>query len=766
MILRNHAAALVLLGALAPLAAAQGTRADYERANGLRARFENLATGLPEPATFVENTNEFFYRRFVKGGYEFVIVNADTQARRPAFDHERLAASLSKTLGARQTALALPTQGLRIVDKGASVEMIAKDARWRCDLTDYACKKTADIPVGFVQTPFACSSPAADEKPVASPDGKWEAIVLNYNLALRATGGAGKPELLSADGSEGNCYQRASIKWSPDSTRIAAYRIRPGYRRMVHYVQSSPEDQLQPKSSSRFYAKPGDVLDLEQPVLFDVASRAEHPVDNALFPNPYDLQPIAWRKDSRAFTFEYNQRGYQVYRIIEVDAKTATARAVVSEEPKTFFYYNLADGTLTGSGKRFRFDVNDGAEVVWMSERDGWNHLYLFDGRNGALKNQITKGNWVVRGVNKVDEAKRQIWFSAGGMNSGDPYFLDYYRINFDGTGLVRLTAGDSNHQAAFSPDMRYLVDTYSRVDQPPTTELRRADDGSLVSVLERSDISALAKAGWAPPEAFTAKGRDGVTDIVGVIFKPTNFDPKKRYPVIESIYAGPHGSFVPKSFSVQSALRTQAEMGFIVVQIDGMGTSNRSKAFHDVAWQNLGDAGFPDRILWHKAVAARYPWYDITRVGIFGGSAGGQSAFGALLFHPEFYKVAVSYAGCHDNRMDKIWWNEQWMGWPIGPQYSASSNVDNAWRLKGRVLFVVGEMDSNVDPSSTMQVANALIKANKKFDLLVVPGAEHNAGRGGDTGPYGERLRFDFFVQNLLGVMPPNWNEDASQGR
>jgi dipeptidyl aminopeptidase/acylaminoacyl peptidase len=752
---------------LAPaFASGQGTRADYERANGLRARFDNLATGLPEPAAFIENTNEFWYRRYLKGGYEFVAMDAETQAKRPAFDHEKLAAGLSKALGTKESALALPVQGFRILDKGAAAELVAKDARWRCDLSDYACKKVADLPVGFVQIPFACAPPGPEDKPVASPDSKWEALIQNYNVVVRELTPGARPISLSSDGSEGNCYQRASIRWSPDSRKLAAYRIRPGHRRMVHYVQSSPEDQLQPKSSSRFYAKPGDVIDLEQPVLFDLATRAARPIDNALFPNPYDLQPIAWRKDSRAFTFEYNQRGHQVYRIIEVDAGTGAPRAVVSEEPKTFFYYNLADGSLTGSGKRFRHDVNDGGEVVWMSERDGWNHLYLFDGRTGAVKNQITKGNWVVRGVNRVDETKRQIWFSAGGMNPGDPYLLDYYRINFDGTGLVRLTAGDSNHQAVFSSDMKYFVDTHSRVDSAPTSELRRADDGSLVTVVERSDIAALTRAGWVPPEVFVAKGRDGTTDIVGVIFKPTTFDPKKKYPVIESIYAGPHGSFVPKSFGVQSALRTQAEMGFIVVQIDGMGTSNRSKAFHDVAWRNIGDAGLPDRILWHKAVAAKYPWYDITRVGIYGGSAGGQNAFGALLFHPEFYKVAVSYAGCHDNRMDKIWWNEQWMGWPIGPQYSASSNVDNAWRLKGKVLFVVGEMDSNVDPSSTMQVANALIKANKRFDLLVIPGAEHNAGRGGDSGPYGERLRFDFFVQNLLGATPPNWNEDAPQGR
>jgi len=228
---------------------------------------------------------------------------------------------------------------------------------------------------------------------------------------------------------------------------------------------------------------------------------------------------------------------------------------------------------------------------------------------------------------------------------------------------------------------------------------------------------------------------------------------------VIENIYAGPQGSFVPKSFVTYGSMMAHAEIGFILVQIDGMGTSNRSKAFHDVAWKNLGDAGFADRILWHKAVAAKYPWYDISRVGIYGGSAGGQNAMGGLLFHPEFYKAAVSYAGCHDNRMDKIWWNEQWMGWPIGPQYSASSNVDNAHRLQGELLLVVGEMDTNVDPSSTMQVVSRLIKANKNFDLLVVPGANHGAARGDRYAAYGAHKQYDFFVRNLLGVNPPPWN-------
>ena len=598
---------------------------------------------------------------------------------------------------------------------------------------------------------------APDDRPRASPDGKWEALINNFNVVVRPAGGT-KLARLSTDGSEGNFYRLSSIAWSPDSKKLAAYRVRPGYRREVRYVESSPEDQLQPKNSTLVYAKPGDVLDLDQPVVFAIDPAGHVDIDNALFPNPYSMSRLEWRKDGSALTFEYNQRGHQVYRIIEVDATTGKARTVISEEPRTFFNYRTANGSLADSGKKFRYDLDGGKEVIWMSERDGWNHLYLMDGTTGAVKHQITTGDWAVRGVVKVDEAQHVIWFSAGGMYPGkDPYFLHFYRINIDGSGLTALTETDANHTVSFSADMKFYVDTYSRVDLATISELHRTSDRTLIAELERGDLTELAKAGWKPPEVFASLGRDGKTDIWGVIYRPTNFDAKKKYPVIENIYAGPQGSFVPKSFGAYNAMQAQAEFGFIVVQIDGMGTSNRSKAFHDVAWKNLKDAGFPDRILWHKAVAAKYPWYDITRVGVYGSSAGGQNSLGALLFHPEFYKAAVSAAGCHDNRMDKIWWNEQWMGWPIGPEYAASSNVDNAYRLEGDVLLVVGEMDTNVDPSSTMQVVNQLIKNNKNFDLLVIPGAGHGPG-----GPYGEHRRYDFFVRHLLGVNPPAWKDGS----
>ena len=742
------AVALSLIALLvASVAGAQGTAADYQRANGLRARYESLAIGMADPASWIENTTRFTYRRSVKGGHEFVLVDAETRQKRPAFDHEKLASSLSKLTGRKYTATTLPFNTISFTDDERTLEVRFDGGLWRCSVSDFSC--TRSDPTGVFarrQPPPPCTPPSPDDKPKVSPDGKWEALINNYNVALREPATA-KLTPLSTDGSEGNCYELSSITWSPDSKKLAAYRVVPGYRRLVHYIESSPEDQLQPKPSSRFYAKPGDVVDLEQPVLFHVDTKSRFAVDNTLFPNPYELSETVWRKDSSAFTFEYNQRGHQVYRVIEVDAVTAKTRVLVTEESKTFFCYY---------SKKYRKDVGDGKEIIWMSERDGWNHLYLYDGPTGTAKNQITSGPWVVRSVAKVDENKRQIWFGASGMYPGkDPYFVHYYRINFDGSGLMRMTETDANHSVSLSADMNYYVDTYSRVDLAPVSELHRAADGTLVAELERGDLTVLQKAGWRPPEVFTSLARDGKTDIWGVIYRPTNFVASRKHPVIENIYAGPHSSFVPKSFAAFNPMQAQAELGFIVVQIDGMGTSNRSKPFHDVAWKNLKDAGFEDRILWHKAVAAKYPYYDISRVGIYGNSAGGQNSLGALLFHPEFYKAAVSSAGCHDNRMDKISWNEQWMGWPIGPEYAASSNVDNAYRLQGDLLLVVGEMDTNVDPSSTMQVVNQLIKHDKNFDLLCIPGAGHGPG-----GAYGEHKRFDFFVRHLLGVTPPPWSE------
>ena len=325
--------------------------------------------------------------------------------------------------------------------------------------------------------------------------------------------------------------------------------------------------------------------------------------------------------------------------------------------------------------------------------------------------------------------------------------------MNFDGSNLVKLTDGNGTHSVRFSPDKSVLIDTWSRVDQPPRHTLRSAEDGSLLCELEEADAEDLFEAGFQLPERFVAKDRDGKYDIHGIICRPSNFDPKKTYPVVEVIYAGPHGSFVPKNWRTRFGMWREelAELGFITVQIDGKGTSNRGREFQHYAYKNINDAGFPDRKKWMRAAAKKYPYMDISRVGIYGGSAGGQNAMAAMLWHGEFYKAAAADCGCHDNRMDKMWWNEQWMDYPVGPHYEEQSNVTNAHRLQGKLLLTVGELDTNVDPSSTYQVVDALIRADKDFEFLMVPGAGHGVGES----RYAARRRMDFFVRHLLGVEP-----------
>ena len=569
-----------------------------------------------------------------------------------------------------------------------------------------------------------------------SPDSKWRAVFRDSNVFLE-NAQSGESTALSKDGTADDAYS-GRIYWSPDSQRVVVLRTAKGQDRKVTVVESSPKDQLQPRVITFDYDKPGDRLPISKPHLFEVAGRREIPIRDDLFPNPWSLDRVRWIPDSSEFTFLYNQRGHQVLRVVGINATNGETRAIIDERSETFINY---------SGNLFYQMQDDTGEIIWMSERDGWNHLYLYDARAGKVKNQITKGQWVVRGVDQVDTEKRQIWFRAGGLREGqDPYYIHYCRVNFDGSNLTVLTEGDGTHRIQFSPNRQYFIDTWSRVDLAPVHELRRSRDGSLVCQLEKGDDRDLLAARWRAPERFTAKGRDGVTDIYGIIHWPANYDPTRKYPVIESIYAGPQDSFVPKAFSPRRGHSALSDRGFIVVQIDGMGTANRSKKFHDVCWKNLADAGLPDRILWMKAAAAKFPALDLERVGVYGTSAGGQSALGALLFHGDFYKAGIADCGCHDNRMDKVWWNEQWMGWPVGPEYAENSNVTHAHKLKGKLLLMVGEIDRNVDPASTLQVADALIKANKDFELIVLPGVGH-----GTLGTeFGRKRMLEFFTRHL----------------
>ncbi|HVV99727.1 MAG TPA: prolyl oligopeptidase family serine peptidase, partial [Planctomycetaceae bacterium] len=715
----------------------------------------------------------FWYRNDLRGGArEFVLVVPEQGTRQPAFDHGKLADALSKAAGSKYQSDRLPFNEIEFEVGAPAIRFKVGDKVWRCDLESYACApsekgiSTDPRPAPDEEEPRGARNGRRrrEEHPGRSPDSKWLAITRDHNVRLRPAEDEADVAL-TFNGTADQEY--GMLEWSPDSKYLVAWRMTRGEDRPVHLIESSPQGGGRARLHTRPYPLPGDKFPTYELHLFDAAEGREIPV--AVDIVDFDVPRLRWRRDGHTFTYSKIDRGHQRYRLIEVDAATGRTRNLIDERTETFIWTAHRDGmnlrTVTW--------LDNDNELIYISERDGWRHLYLIDAAPAAgdesaatvefakVTQQITRGDFVVRSIERIDQDRRQIWFSASGAHPDqDPYFLHFYRVNFDGTGLVALTDGNGQHSVQFSPDYKYLIDTWSRVDTAPVHELRQTSDGKLVCDLEQADISELQERGWKSPEVFSAKGRDGTTDIWGIICRPANFDPNRRYPVIESIYAGPQGSFVPKAFNPQSRFQSLTDLGFIVVQIDGMGTANRSKAFHDVCWKNLRDAGLPDRILWHKAVAARDPSYDITRVGIYGGSAGGQNSTAALLFHPEFYKVAVSGCGCHDNRMDKASWNEQWMGYPVGPQYAESSNIDNAHRLRGKLLLIVGEMDTNVPPESTLRLADALIRARKDFELVVVPGAGHGMG-----GPYGDRKLRDFFVRHLHGVMPPERNGEPEEG-
>jgi len=521
---------------------------------------------------------------------------------------------------------------------------------------------------------------------------------------------------------------------------LLAFQTKTVEEKRVHYVESSPPDQLQPKLKSYPYLKPGDEIPVSRPRLFDTETGKELPIDADLFPNPWSLEFQRWSDDGTRFWLLYNERGHQRLRVLEITAATGAVRAIMDEFSPTFIHYS-SDGKM-----ELRW-LKSG-QLLWASERSGWNHLYRYDTVSGTLMNAVTSGDWNVRRIERIDEDSEWIWFFAVGLNPGqNPYHEHYCRVKFDGSGFQQLTDGDGTHAIEWSPDRRWFIDRWSRVDQPPVTELRSAENGELVCRLEEADAGEIIKARGSLPERFVAKGRDGTTDIWGIIHRPKDFDASRTYGVIENIYAGPHDHHVPRefraSFGHQHAI---ADRGFLVVQIDGMGTAWRSKAFHDVCYRNLKDAGFPDRIAWMKAAAEKVPQMDLSRVGIYGGSAGGQNAMAALLWHGNFYRAAVADCGCHDNRMDKIWWNEQWMGVPEGDVYRDNSNMENAAQLQGQFMLVVGELDRNVDPATSMQVAKRLVQADKTFDFVVVPGAGHGACET----PWASRRRLDFFEKAL----------------
>lgn len=568
-----------------------------------------------------------------------------------------------------------------------------------------------------------------------SPDGQWKILFEDPPVLLHL--GSGKRKALGQ--APGDHRWEEQVSWHPDSSCFyLIHRSRhPVYQ--VHLVQSSPKDQVQPKHEVHSYPKPGDKMNVGHPMIFFTDDRKPIPASATLTKNPYALNDLRWHPEDHLLTMAYIERGFGKYHLLEIDADTRFQRIIVGETSEKFIYV---------FGNCFYRFLKDDAEVLWLSERSGYNHLYLFNRMTGKPIRQLTEGNWVVRGVEAVDEKSRTVLLQLSGCYPDqDPYFLHYALLDLDSGKLSLLTSSHGTHRVSFSPDKKHYLAQWSRVDHPPVFEVRRTADQKLLSTLNQPDLAPLLASGWQKPEPFVCKDRHGKHDIHGVILRPSHFKKGKKYPVVENIYAGPHGSFVPQSWHTWHGHKSEmAEGGFIVVQIDGLGTNHRGRDFHEIAYQNLKDSGFPDRIKWMKAAAEKHPELDLSRVGIYGGSAGGQSSTAALLHHGDFYRAAVSDCGCHDNRIDKMWWNEQWLDWPVNDSYLENSNRTHIPKLQGDLMLTVGELDKNVDPSSTYQIVNDLIEADKDFTFHLIPNAGHGAGEA----PHFRRKRIEFFQEHL----------------
>lgn len=714
---------------------------------------------------WIENSDCFWYKNETRDGKEFIFVDPSLNLKKPAFDHLRLAASLSLTLGKAFHHQKLPFEKFEFIKEMTAIAFEIEKERWVCDLKSYVLRKEEEL-----------KKPAEDELP--SPDGKWAAFVKEHNLFVRPLpeGEAiqltedGEPYYDYGDRTEGNTSfisDRLSGKklppvaaWSPDSKKLITHKLDERKVKELYLLQSVPRDgSARPLLHAYKYPMPGDEnLPLVELVIFDIEKRSRIAVnyekEQVTFRTPLEDKYVWWSKDSQRIYYIYTERAEKALRLVEIDASTGEAREVLREEGKTHVEVSL----LLSNPPNVR-DVGRGEELIWFSQRDGWAHLYLYDLKEGKLKNRITEGPWVVFEILHVDETNRYVYFVGMGREEGrDPYYRHLYRVRLDGSKLELLTPEDADHHLVFSPSGKFFLDTYSRLDKPPLSVLRSAQ-GKIIRILEEADMGLLFEMGWKYPERFKAKAEDGTTDIYGMIVFPTKFDPQKKYPLIDAIYPGPQIIRTPISlnpFLLDWLWEPQAlaELGFVVVTIDGRGTPFRSKAFHDFAYQNFKDGGaLQDHVAVLRQLSSTRPYIDLERVGIYGHSGGGFASARAILLYPDFYKVAVSSAGNHDQRGYNAGWGEKYLGLLEGGNYDDQINARLAPNLKGKLLLACGDMDDNVHPALTLQLVDALIKANKDFDLLVLPNANH----GFDSAlPYFTRKKWDYFVRNLLGEEPP----------
>src|SRR5215472_2531285 len=747
------------------------TAADYARAEKFATyNTSRLVFGTVRPSWL--KGDRFWFRDATSEGSEFVVVDAATGKRSTLFEHSKLAAALSSAANASYQAGHLPFEQVELSPDEQMVEFNLKGRRWKCDVQGSQCAAEGGREAEGEQPalpPVPGALPLRLDVP--APNGKLTAFIRNWNLWVRDLT-IGKETQLTTDGLKDFGYatdnagwthsNRAILVWSPDSKHIATFQQDQRNVGEMYLVQTKVGH---PVLQTWKYPLPGDdVVTMIQRVIIDVDTprvvRLQMSPDqhrgslcDHLVCRGGEWSDVQWSPDSKHVAFVSTSRDHKQEELRVADADTGAVRDVLQETAPT--YYESGAGRVS-----WRY-LPSSNELIWYSERDNWGHLYLYDLATGMLKNTITSGEWAVTQLLHVDEKNREVFFLGVGREKGsDPYFAYLYRAGFDGKKISLLTPEPGNHEVSFSPSGRFFVDNYSQPDVPPIAVLRDSN-AKVIATLGKADISKLLASGWKPPTPFTVKARDGKTDLYGLLFKPTNFDPGRKYPIVNHIYPGPQGGSVgSRSFSVaRGDVQALAELGFVVIELDGMGNPLRSKSFHDFYAKDLGDNTLPDQVAGMKQLAERYPWIDLDRAGIYGHSGGGYAAADAMFRYPDFFKVGISESGNHDNREYEDDWAEKWMGLLTKnadgtSNYSSQANQPLEKNLKGHLLLAHGTMDDNVPPYNTLLVVDELIKANKDFDLLMLPNQRHGYGNASN---YMMRRRWDYFVRYLLGAEPPH---------
>ncbi|HYB94042.1 MAG TPA: DPP IV N-terminal domain-containing protein [Vicinamibacterales bacterium] len=763
--IRTMAALAIITGATLPGAAqsrAGVTVDDYMRAERFMGyNTTPLVANGPVRATWLPG-DRFWYRNQGLDGSEFFLVDAAKATKTPAFNHAAVAAALTAAMGKPVTATRLPFTQLTFAADAQSFWFDSDGRRWTCDVAGRQCASV--------------DRPATVPNSELSPDGRYAAYIKDWNLWVRDTT-TGQDIQLTTDGVENYGYatdnagwissDRPVLKWSPDSRKIATFQQDQRKTGDMYLVTTNVGH---PQLRAWKYPLPGDEhVTMIERVIIDVGTatvtRLKMGPDQHRSTLCDDVKcggewvDVQWSPDGTQVAFVSTSRNHQQHNLRIADAATGAIRDVLEEKGETF---------LESGNGRVNWRVLPGSnEAIWFSQKDNWGQLYLHDLQSGKQKAQLTTGEGNVTQLLRVDEPARMLYYLGVGKEPGrDPYFRHFYRQTMDGRPAQLLTPEDADHDISLAPSGNFFVDNFSTPDTPSTSVLRDRT-GKVVLPLEKMDISRLLATGWKPPMRITVKDRGGVSDLYGLLYRPTNFDPSRKYPIVNNIYPGPQtGSVGSRQFSAaRGDTQALAELGFIVVQIDGMGTPWRSKRFHAAYYGNMGDNTLPDQVSGMKQLASRFPWIDIERAGIYGHSGGGFATAAAMFRYPDFFKVGVSQAGNHDNRVYEDDWAEKWQGL-LQKNPDGTTNYDNqanqlvAHQLKGKLLLAHGTMDNNVPYYSTLLVVDALIKANKDFDLIIFPNRTHGFGNE----PYMVRRRWDYFVRHLLGVEPPAYEMRGAQ--